>query len=264
MGRAPCCEKDGLKKGPWTPEEDQKLIQYIEKHGHGSWRTLPKNAGLARCGKSCRLRWTNYLRPDIKRGKFTPQEDHTIIHFHSILGNKWSAIATHLPGRTDNEIKNYWNTHLRKRLLRDGIDPITHLPRFDIGTLLSLLHSNSFSLCNPKPNLHFTSLNPQFPTATNNDIHINNYSLTPPPSSDFNSQTTPDPQYTLDCSQTMLHPSSMLLPDTHFSATINVPENPFPEMNNGNGRAIAEEDSHYWSNLLKFATEISSNLNLQP
>ncbi|XP_074562970.1 transcription factor MYB102-like [Curcuma longa] len=125
MGRTPCCDKSGLKKGPWTAEEDQKLIDYIQKHGHGSWRSLPKNAGLARCGKSCRLRWTNYLRPDIKRGRFSFEEEETIIQLHRILGNKWSTIASHLPGRTDNEIKNYWNTHIRKRLNRMRInDPL--------------------------------------------------------------------------------------------------------------------------------------------
>ncbi|OQU80505.1 transcription factor MYB106 [Sorghum bicolor] len=126
MGRSPCCEKIGLKKGPWTPEEDQKLLAFIEEHGHGSWRALPAKAGLQRCGKSCRLRWTNYLRPDIKRGKFSLQEEQTIIQLHALLGNRWSAIATHLPNRTDNEIKNYWNTHLKKRLAKMGIDPVTH------------------------------------------------------------------------------------------------------------------------------------------
>ncbi|XP_021726319.1 transcription factor MYB102-like [Chenopodium quinoa] len=144
MGRAPCCDKNGLKKGPWTPEEDQKLIDYIQKHGYGNWRTLPKNAGLQRCGKSCRLRWTNYLRPDIKRGRFSFEEEETIIQLHSILGNKWSAIAARLPGRTDNEIKNYWNTHIRKRLLRMGIDPVTHSPRLDLLDLSSLLNNSSF------------------------------------------------------------------------------------------------------------------------
>ncbi|KAF8664466.1 hypothetical protein HU200_005173 [Digitaria exilis] len=139
MGRAPCCEKSGMKKGPWTPEEDEKLVAYIKKHGQGNWRTLPKNAGLARCGKSCRLRWTNYLRPDIKRGRFSFEEEETIIQLHSILGNKWSAIAARLPGRTDNEIKNYWNTHIRKRLLRMGIDPVTHAPRLDLLDLSALL-----------------------------------------------------------------------------------------------------------------------------
>ncbi|KAL3526539.1 hypothetical protein ACH5RR_011195 [Cinchona calisaya] len=131
MGRSPCCDKVGLKKGPWTPEEDQKLLAYIEEHGHGSWRALPAKAGLQRCGKSCRLRWTNYLRPDIKRGKFCVQEEQTIIQLHALLGNRWSAIATHLPKRTDNEIKNYWNTHLKKRLAKMGIDPVTHKPKTD-------------------------------------------------------------------------------------------------------------------------------------
>ncbi|KAF6153950.1 hypothetical protein GIB67_023727 [Kingdonia uniflora] len=149
MGRAPCCDKNGLKKGPWTPEEDQKLINYIQKHGHGSWRTLPKNAGLDRCGKSCRLRWTNYLCPDIKRGRFSFEEEETIIQLHSVLGNKWSAIAARLPGRTDNEIKNYWNTHIRKRFLRMGIDPVTHNPRvylLDLSSLLNLSFYNTSQL----------------------------------------------------------------------------------------------------------------------
>ncbi|GER53262.1 Myb-related protein [Striga asiatica] len=137
MGRSPCCDKNGLKKGPWTAEEDAKLIQYINAHGPGNWRTLPKNAGLERCGKSCRLRWTNYLRPDIKRGRFSFEEEETIIQLHSVLGNKWSAIAARLPGRTDNEIKNYWNTNIRKRLLKMGIDPVTHAPRLDLSSLLN-------------------------------------------------------------------------------------------------------------------------------
>ncbi|XP_022993616.1 transcription factor MYB106-like [Cucurbita maxima] len=131
MGRSPCCDKVGLKKGPWTPEEDQKLLDYIKEHGHGSWRALPSKAGLQRCGKSCRLRWINYLRPDIKRGKFSLQEEQTVIQLHALLGNRWSAIATHLPKRTDNEIKNYWNTHLKKRLAKMGIDPVTHKPKND-------------------------------------------------------------------------------------------------------------------------------------
>ncbi|KAJ0099157.1 hypothetical protein Patl1_20112 [Pistacia atlantica] len=87
MGKAPCCDKDGVKKGAWSPEEDAKLIQHIKEHGHGNWRNLPKEAGLFRCGKSCRLRWINYLRPDIKRGPFSPEEEATVIQLHGLLGN---------------------------------------------------------------------------------------------------------------------------------------------------------------------------------
>ncbi|KAF8768805.1 hypothetical protein HU200_007368 [Digitaria exilis] len=227
MGRAPCCDRSkGLKKGPWTPEEDKLLVDYIQTNGHGSWRLLPKLAGqeisdqskpnsqvpflrssprllllpssaavqfarpvflsslwLNRCGKSCRLRWTNYLRPDIKRGPFSAEEQKSIVQLHAIVGNnpspapcvqsgsptrfvtddvtveksiaafndaasvhrvasktdllpvlligffrcwfcylRWSMIAAQLPGRTDNEIKNYWNTHLKKQLRRMGLD----------------------------------------------------------------------------------------------------------------------------------------------
>ncbi|XP_006647724.1 myb-related protein Zm1-like [Oryza brachyantha] len=114
-GRAPCCAKVGLNRGSWTPQEDMRLVAYIQKHGHANWRALPKQAGLLRCGKSCRLRWINYLRPDLKRGNFTAEEEETIIKLHGLLGNKWSKIASCLPGRTDNEIKNVWNTHLKKR-----------------------------------------------------------------------------------------------------------------------------------------------------
>ncbi|KAG6571023.1 Myb-related protein [Cucurbita argyrosperma subsp. argyrosperma] len=126
MGRSPCCEKAHTNKGAWTKEEDERLIAYIRAHGEGCWRSLPKAAGLLRCGKSCRLRWINYLRPDLKRGNFTKDEDELIIKLHSLLGNKWSLIAGRLPGRTDNEIKNYWNTHIRRKLLNRGIDPVTH------------------------------------------------------------------------------------------------------------------------------------------
>nr|AUS89377.1 high response to osmotic stress 10 [Sesuvium portulacastrum] len=128
MGRSPCCEKAHTNKGAWTKEEDQRLIDYIRLHGEGCWRSLPKAAGLLRCGKSCRLRWINYLRPDLKRGNFTEEEDELIIKLHSLLGNKWSLIAGRLPGRTDNEIKNYWNTHIKRKLISRGLDPQTHRP----------------------------------------------------------------------------------------------------------------------------------------
>ncbi|XP_010264424.1 PREDICTED: transcription factor TT2-like [Nelumbo nucifera] len=116
MGRRPCCSKDGLNKGAWSAQEDEVLMDYIKFHGEGKWRGLPSKAGLKRCGKSCRLRWLNYLRPDIKRGNIAHDEEELIIRLHRLLGNRWSLIAGRLPGRTDNEIKNYWNTKLVKKV----------------------------------------------------------------------------------------------------------------------------------------------------
>ncbi|XP_038979729.1 transcription factor MYB4-like [Phoenix dactylifera] len=106
-----------VNKGAWTAEEDQKLVEYVRAHGDKKWRTLAAKAGLNRCGKSCRLRWLNYLRPGIKRGNISQDEEDLIIRLHNLLGNRWSLIAGRLPGRTDNEIKNHWNTHLSRRPL---------------------------------------------------------------------------------------------------------------------------------------------------
>ncbi|XP_043723560.1 myb-related protein 308-like [Telopea speciosissima] len=126
MGRHSCCIKQKLRKGLWSPEEDEKLFNHITRFGVGCWSSVPKQAGLQRCGKSCRLRWINYLRPDLKRGMFSQQEEDLIINLHEILGNRWAQIAAQLPGRTDNEIKNFWNSCLKKKLRQRGIDPDTH------------------------------------------------------------------------------------------------------------------------------------------
>ncbi|XP_045796747.1 transcription factor MYB61 isoform X1 [Trifolium pratense] len=139
MGRHSCCYKQKLRKGLWSPEEDEKLLNYITKHGHGCWSSVPKLAGilygLQRCGKSCRLRWINYLRPDLKRGAFSQQEENSIIELHALLGNRWSQIAAQLPGRTDNEIKNLWNSSLKKKLRQKGIDPNTHQPLCELAEI---------------------------------------------------------------------------------------------------------------------------------
>ncbi|KAK4757849.1 hypothetical protein SAY87_019150 [Trapa incisa] len=118
MGRAPCCDKANVKRGPWSPVEDAILRSYMEAQGGaaGNWIALPKKAGLRRCGKSCRLRWLNYLRPNIRHGNFTEEEDNIIIQLYNQIGSRWSVIASQLSGRTDNDVKNYWNTKLKKRL----------------------------------------------------------------------------------------------------------------------------------------------------
>ncbi|KFK27899.1 hypothetical protein AALP_AA8G444600 [Arabis alpina] len=165
MSRKPCCVGEGLKKGAWTTEEDKKLISYIHDHGEGGWRDIPGKAGLKRCGKSCRLRWTNYLKPEIKRGEFSFEEEQIIIMLHASRGNKWSVIARHLPRRTDNEIKNYWNTHLKKRLIEQGLDPVTHKPLASNSTVAENLHS-----------VNVPSSDKQYPRSSSMP------SLSPPPS----------------------------------------------------------------------------------
>ncbi|KAB2623678.1 transcription factor WER-like [Pyrus ussuriensis x Pyrus communis] len=116
MGRKPAGDTDGLKRGAWCAEEDEVLTDYVKTHGEGQWRHVAKKAGLNRSGKSCRLRWLNYLKPGVKRGNISPEEEDLIIRLHKLLGNRWSLIAGRLPGRTDNEIKNFWNISLSKRI----------------------------------------------------------------------------------------------------------------------------------------------------
>uniref|UniRef100_A0A1J3JSI6 Transcription factor MYB23 n=1 Tax=Noccaea caerulescens TaxID=107243 RepID=A0A1J3JSI6_NOCCA len=144
MGRKPCCEKIGLKKGPWTIEEDHRLMNFILNNGIHCWRIVPKLAGLLRCGKSCRLRWMNYLSPNVNRGNFTDQEEDLIIRLHKLLGNRWSLIAKRVPGRTDNQVKNYWNTHLSKKL-GPGDHSSAAKPAYDSETPPSLVLTTTTS-----------------------------------------------------------------------------------------------------------------------
>ncbi|KAI7739986.1 hypothetical protein M8C21_004401 [Ambrosia artemisiifolia] len=148
------CKQDmdqDVRRGAWTLEEDNILIQYINCHGEGRWNLLAKSAGLKRTGKSCRLRWLNYLKPDTKRGNLTPQEQLVILQLHSKLGNRWSKIARHLPGRTDNEIKNYWRTRVQKQARHLKIDSsskkfVEALHRFWMPRLLEKVEQTSSSL----------------------------------------------------------------------------------------------------------------------
>ncbi|XP_027937972.1 transcription factor MYB82-like [Vigna unguiculata] len=120
--------QEAVNRGPWSAEEDQILINYVHLHGEGKWGQISRRTGLKRGGKSCRLRWLNYLKPDIKRGNISSDEEDLIIRLHSLLGNRWSLIAGRLPGRTDNEIKNYWNTYLRKKVEEKHNDNNINIP----------------------------------------------------------------------------------------------------------------------------------------
>ncbi|KAK9742064.1 hypothetical protein RND81_03G145900 [Saponaria officinalis] len=170
MGRAPCCDKSNVKRGPWSPEEDATLKNYLQKNGTGgNWISLPQRAGLRRCGKSCRLRWLNYLRPDIKHGCFTEEEDNTIISMYYKMGSRWSVIAANLPGRTDNDVKNHWNTKLKKKLF--GGTSNNNISKFN-------------PTINPKINTHVTFINnniinpiSQVPTSSYVDNNHNNNNI---------------------------------------------------------------------------------------
>ncbi|XP_057743890.1 transcription factor RAX2 [Arachis stenosperma] len=177
MGRAPCCDKANVKKGPWSPEEDAKLKEYIDKHGTGgNWIALPQKAGLKRCGKSCRLRWLNYLRPNIKHGEFSEDEDRMICYLFASIGSRWSIIASQLPGRTDNDIKNYWNTKLKKKMMPIMMDPLTmnnnnNKPHPQITLLSILQNSSSTQQHSPSPPSPPPFISNTTATNNNNDTY---------------------------------------------------------------------------------------------
>ncbi|PSS36408.1 Anthocyanin regulatory C1 protein [Actinidia chinensis var. chinensis] len=203
MGKSPCCSKEGLNRGAWTAAEDKMLTDYIKVQGEGRWRNLPKRAGLKRCGKSCRLRWLNYLRPDIKRGNISHDEEDLIIRLHKLLGNRWSLIAGRLPGRTDNEIKNYWNTNLGKKVhdhhttpstpsnsnhrkirRKPKIEPQPKISESNVVRTKAIRCSKVFNIISPQPN----KAQPMkaMDTPTTNPLELSPYNgvLSPSPEED--------------------------------------------------------------------------------
>ncbi|KAI3719183.1 hypothetical protein L6452_20077 [Arctium lappa] len=111
-------EMGEIKKGPWKTEEDEVLIKHVKRYGPRDWSSIRSKGLLQRTGKSCRLRWVNKLRPNLKNGvKFSADEERVVIELQREFGNKWARIATYLPGRTDNDVKNFWSSR-QKRLAR--------------------------------------------------------------------------------------------------------------------------------------------------
>ncbi|XP_062186012.1 probable transcription factor MYB58 [Phragmites australis] len=117
-GRRDAAGGEVVRKGPWMAEEDEVLLEHVRTHGPRDWSFIQSKGLLPRTGKSCRLRWVNKLRPNLKSGcKFSAEEERVVLELQGQFGNKWARIATHLPGRTDNDVKNFWSTR-QKRLAR--------------------------------------------------------------------------------------------------------------------------------------------------
>jgi myb proto-oncogene protein len=163
MGRAPCCDKNKVKRGPWSPDEDHTLKNYLHLNAApANWIALPHKAGLKRCGKSCRLRWLNYLRPNINHGAFSQEEDNIICTLFSQMGSRWSIIASKLQGRTDNDVKNHWNTKLKKKFMLTLTNPIENT---DISKVSHLVPK--FEAYNPVLPPFATQYSPTIPSLIN-------------------------------------------------------------------------------------------------
>ncbi|CAH8362497.1 unnamed protein product [Eruca vesicaria subsp. sativa] len=226
-----CCGKHKVNRGLWSPEEDEKLLRYITTHGHPSWSSVPKFAGLQRCGKSCRLRWINYLRPDLKRGSFTAEEEQSIIDVHRILGNKWAQIAKHLPGRTDNEVKNFWNSCIKKKLLSQGLDPSTH----------NLMPSHKRSSVSSSSNIPKPSKKKSIMTNTKFDLSTTAFSIT-----NINPHSSTKQNRVKSPNQTPV-PSQTIIPINDTMSTLLDDENVIPNWSDVDVMAPIHEEAPMFS-----------------
>ncbi|CDY19890.1 BnaC09g31560D [Brassica napus] len=226
-----------LKKGPWTAAEDEILSVYVRENGEGNWNAVQKNTGLVRCGKSCRLRWANHLRPNLRKGSFTGDEERLIIQLHAQLGNKWARMAAQLPGRTDNEIKNYWNTRL-KRLQRQGLPlyPPDIIPNHQLHPHPHHHQQNHHQQQHQHQQIDsytsFLTLPYSSPTAQTATYHNTNnnyssFSLNPSPSSYPTTTSSPSflhSQYTPNYSSTSFHNNPV------YSMKQEFPSNQIPQI----------------------------------